>query len=77
MICEVKALVEATAISGPEWMYTPPSDSRGIVEPTTLQMPRTVAPLRFSSRMANRVSAVSPLWDTTKCRVLGSTTGLR
>src|SRR3989304_3341128 len=32
MIWEVNAFVEATAISGPEWMYTPPSDSRGVGE---------------------------------------------
>ena len=35
----VKALVEATPISGPTWMYVPESVALEIDEPTTLQIP--------------------------------------
>ncbi len=39
VICVVKALVEATPISGPACVYEPVSDSRAILDPTTLQTP--------------------------------------
>ena len=39
-----KALVEATAISGPAWVYRTASDSRPIVEPFVLQTENIVAP---------------------------------
>ncbi len=71
----VKALVEATPISGPAWRYTPCPHSRAIVEPTTLQMPTVAAPCSFASRTAPRVSAVSPDWLIAITRVSGSTTG--
>ena len=60
--CDVKAFVEATPISGPACTYTPPSDSRAMLLPTTFTIPSTVAPLAFASRSADSVSAVSPLW---------------
>mgnify|MGYP007054274522 CR=1 FL=1 len=37
--CPVKALVEATPISGPTWIYEPESVARAIEEPITLQIP--------------------------------------
>jgi len=33
-----------------------------MLEPTTLQIPTTVAPFSLASLMAASVSAVSPLW---------------
>ena len=44
MIWVRKAFVDATATSGPAYVYSAASDSRGIVEPTVLQMARVVAP---------------------------------
>ncbi len=60
VICAVKALVEATPISGPACVYDPLSVSRDMLDPTTLQTPNTWAPCSFASRMAAKVSAVSP-----------------
>ena len=51
----VKALVEATPISGPTWMYVPESVFLGIEAPTTLQMPYTKAPLLRANCMAATV----------------------
>ena len=62
--CPVKALVEATPISGPTWMYAPESVARAMDEPTTLQMPKTNAPALRASSTAASVSAVSPDCDT-------------
>ena len=45
----VLALVLATPISGPACRYTPPSEARAMLEPTALQMLRTVAPLLCES----------------------------
>ena len=56
----MKAFVEATPISGPACVYDPASVIREIEEPTTLQIPRIVAPLDFASSSAANVSAVSP-----------------
>jgi hypothetical protein len=58
-------------------MYTPPSDSRAMVDPTTLEMPSTREPLRLASRMASSVSMVSPLWLMASVTVPGSMMGLR
>ena len=69
--------MEATPISGPAWMYTPPSDSRAIVDPTTLQIPRTRAPFRLASRIAASVSAVSPDWLIAMTSVPGGRIGFR
>ena len=51
--------------------------SRAIEEPTTLTMPITGAPRARASRMAARVSAVSPDCDIVTTRVSGDSTGLR
>ena len=60
--CEVKALVEATPISGPAWINTPQSVSRAILLPTALTIPSVRAPASFALLIAARVSAVSPDW---------------
>ena len=60
----VKHFVETTQTSGPACTYMPPSASRAIAEPTTFTMPRTRAPLRFSSCTAASTSYVSPDWET-------------
>ncbi len=44
VICEVKALVDATPISGPAWVSSVPAASRVIMEPTTLQMASVFEP---------------------------------
>ena len=54
-----------------------PSLSRATGEPTTLVMPKTLAPLIRASRIAARVSAVSPDCDTATTSVLGVMMGLR
>ena len=41
---EVKAFVDATAISGPAWVSRTASDSREIVEPGVLTTATTFAP---------------------------------
>ena len=48
-----------------------------MVLPTTLQMPSVGQPLRFISRRAASVSAVSPLWVMANTSVLLSSGGLR
>ena len=48
----VNALVEATPISGPACVYIPASVNLAIDEPTTLHIPKTVAPLFFASSRA-------------------------
>ena len=57
----VNALVEATPISGPAWVYAPACVKRGMLLPTTLQMPYMVAPFSLANSNAASVSAVSPL----------------
>ena len=59
---QVKALVEATPISGPACVKIVPSASRVIIEPTTLQMASVFEPFCLASRCAASVSAVSPDW---------------
>ena len=66
LTCVVNAFVEATPISGPAWVYIPASVNLGIEDPTTLHIPKTVAPLFFASSRAANVSAVSPDWDIAK-----------
>ena len=56
----LKALVLATPISGPAWSRTRPSASRAMLEPATLQIASVGWPLRYDSRSAASVSAVSP-----------------
>ena len=65
----------ATAISGPAQVYSTSSDSRAMVEPTTLTMDSSRAPRRLASRMAARVSMVSPDWLMTRARVRWDTMG--
>ena len=65
----------ATAISGPAQVYSTSSDSRAIVEPTTLTMDSRRAPRRLASRMAASVSMVSPDWLITRARVRSVTMG--
>ena len=60
VICEVKALVEATPISGPACVISVPAASRVIMDPTTLQIASVFEPFCFASRCAASVSAVSP-----------------
>ena len=48
MICVNKAFVDATAISGPAWVYNTASDSRGIVELLVLQIANTLPPAAFA-----------------------------
>mmetsp|Transcript_58035 Transcript_58035/g.138153 ORF Transcript_58035/g.138153 Transcript_58035/m.138153 type:complete len:265 (-) Transcript_58035:886-1680(-) len=63
--CAVKALVDATPISGPACRWIPASVSRAIVEPTVLTIPSTRQPASLAWRSAARVSAVSPDWEMT------------
>ena len=70
-------MVEATPISGPACVYTVPSASRVAMLPTTLQMAMLLAPLRFASRSAASVSAVSPDCVMTIASSLVATIGLR
>jgi hypothetical protein len=60
----VKALVDATPISGPAWVWRTSWLSRAMVAPRTLQTESTRAPRSRPSRSAARVSAVSPDWET-------------
>ena len=75
--CAVKALVEATPISGPAWVYAPAWLARGIDAPTTLQIPMMVAPLDFANSMAAKVSAVSPDCEMAKTKSPSLIIGLR
>jgi hypothetical protein len=74
---QVKALVEATPISGPAWVDRSRSTSRAIELVGTLMMPAVVTPFAFMCRSAASVSAVSPDWLTTTPSVFGSRTGSR
>ena len=77
MICVNKAFVDATAISGPAWVYKTASDSRGIVELFVLQIANTLPPAAFACRTAIKVSIVSPDWEIAIIKVLGSIIGSR
>ena len=73
----MNALVDATPISGPAWVYTVKSASRVAMLPTTLQTAMVAAPRPRASRSAARVSAVSPDWVMTTAKVVGVTMGSR
>ena len=60
--CEVKALVDATPISGPACVRIVPAASRVTIEPITLQMASVGEPFILASRWPASVSAVSPDW---------------
>ena len=77
MSCAVKALVEATPISGPALVVMVPWASRETAAPTTLQMARVLEPRAISSRCAAMVSAVSPDWVMSRPMARGSGMGLR
>ena len=57
---QVKALVEATPISGPAWVMSTVSASRDRVLSAALTMPSRCWPRALQKRSAARVSAVSP-----------------
>jgi hypothetical protein len=67
----VKALVEATPISGPACVMIVPEASRVIMEPTTLQIASVFDPFCLASRCAASVSAVSPDCEITTVSVSG------
>ena len=77
MTCATKALVEATAISGPAWVYSTASDSRGIVAPCVLQIANTRDPCSRAWRRAIRVSIVSPDCEMATTSVRGVRIGSR
>ena len=72
----MKALVEATPISGPALVVMVPWASRVTAAPTTLQMARVLEPLAMSSRWAAMVSAVSPDWVMRRPMARGSAMGV-
>ena len=76
MSWQVKALVEATPISGPAWVRMVPLASRVIIEPTTLQIASVFEPFCLASRWAASVSAVSPDWLMQMTSVRSSTIGI-
>jgi hypothetical protein len=75
--CEVKALVEATPISGPALVVMVPEARRVMAAPTTLQMAMVLDPLSMSSVWAAMVSAVSPDWVMRRPMAWGSAMGSR
>lgn len=68
---EVKAFVDATAISGPAWVSRTASDSREIVEPGVLTTATTFAPCSRAWQIAWIVSMVSPDWRSRRRGLLG------
>ncbi len=70
-------MVEATATSGPAWVYSTASDSRGMVEPLVLQIASTLAPCSRAWRSAIRVSMVSPDCEMAMTSVPGPMIGSR
>ncbi|MPN50000.1 hypothetical protein SDC9_197625 [bioreactor metagenome] len=75
--CPVKALVEATPISGPTCMYVPVSVVLAMEEPTALTIPKIKAPLSLARLIAAKVSAVSPDWEMAITTSWASITGFR
>lgn len=74
----VKALVEATPISGPAWVSRVRSDSRTSELVATLQIATLERkPSSLALRRAARVSAVSPDWEMVTNRQSGCTATLR
>ncbi len=74
---ETKVLVAATPISSPARVKITPSASRVAWLPITLVTASTFEPLSRASRMAARVSAVSPDCEMPTTRSCSSSTGLR
>ena len=74
---EVKALVEATPISGPAWVGSISSASRAMVDSCTFTSAAVVIPRALHQRSAARVSAVSPDWETASARAPGPSAGSR
>ncbi len=70
-------LVAATPISRPARVKSTPSESRVAWLPMTFVTASTLAPRSRASRMAARVSAVSPDWVMPITRSCSSNTGLR
>ena len=73
----VKALVEATPISGPAWVGNRMSASRAMVLVWTLTTAAVDRPCSRHQRRAARVSAVSPDWEITMQSVPLCTGGAR
>ena len=73
----VKALVEATPISGPAWVGHSRSASRAMEEWCALTTAAVVRPFSLHQRSAASVSAVSPDWLTATATVPGVTAGSR
>lgn len=71
------ALVEATLISGPAWVYSTASASRATEDPTTLHSPSVTQPFSRASRNAASVSAVSPDWLMASTASPSSSSGSR
>ncbi len=63
-IWEVKVLVAATPISGPDCWTIYTRETRVKVEPTIFVRPKTVAARNLALSTASNVSAVSPDWLT-------------
>ena len=75
--CATNVLVAATPISRPARVNSTPSESRVAWLPWMFVMASTVAPRSRASRMAARVSAVSPDCEMPITRSCSSSTGLR
>ena len=73
----VKALVEATPISGPAWVGSSRSASRAMLLVGTLQTTAIVWPSALAWWSAASVSAVSPDWLMNSASPPGSITGAR
>jgi hypothetical protein len=73
----VKALVEATPISGPVCIEMKPSAMRMACEPIALTIDHSTAPFLRPSSIAASVSAVSPDWLIASTTVFSSTIGSR
>ncbi len=75
--CPVKALVDATPISGPTCRYDTASVRRAMLEPTALTKLYVKMPCSFTNSMAAKVSAVSPDCEMAITISSGNKTGLR
>jgi len=71
----VKALVEATPISGPTCIEIQPSAMRIACEPIAFTIDHKVAPFFRASSIAASVSAVSPDWEIANTTVPSSKMG--
>ena len=74
---DTNVLVAATPISSPARVYSTPSASRVAWLPMMLVTAMTLAPFSRASRMAARVSSVSPDWVMPMTRSRSSITGSR